>query len=67
MSDDPTYEQLGRDWIGRLPDGRRTMLKGSLAAARADVAAGRLVCARYPYCPHRDADDCMRRTRRSAR
>lgn len=55
-----TFEQSGPDWIGRRADGRRTALKGNLAAAQADARAGRVVCRLYPDCPHRDADACTR-------
>lgn len=55
-----TFERDGRDWIGRCVNGRRTALKGSEAAARADAAAGRVVCRLWPECPHRDADECTR-------
>ena len=57
---DATYEQVGTDWIGRTPGGQRTMLKRTLGAAQADVTAGRVVCSRWPDCPHRDADECGR-------
>lgn len=57
---DATYEQVGTDWIGRTADGKRTMLKRTLGAAQADVTAERFVCARWPHCSHRDADDCAR-------
>lgn len=56
---EPTYEQVLGGWIGRRDD-QRTMLKGSLAQAQHDVAIERFVCARWPLCSHRDADDCGR-------
>jgi hypothetical protein len=55
----PTFEQIGEDWIGML-GGRRTMLKRTLAWARHDVAHERFVCAHWPHCLHRDADACGR-------
>lgn len=40
------------DWRG-FAGTRRTMLKGSLAAARADVLSSRFVCACWPNCRHK--------------
>ncbi len=55
------FEKSGEDWIGRcLVNGRRTALKGSEQAARADAAAGRVVCRNWPSCDHRDPDVCTR-------
>lgn len=63
---EPTYEQVGDDWIGWLGE-RRTMLKKTLYWAQQDVANERFVCAAWPNCRHRDADECTRMTRRLPR
>jgi hypothetical protein len=53
------FAQDGLDWIGRnTVTGRRTALKGSEAAARKDVIAGRVVCRLWPNCEHYSPDGC---------
>ena len=61
-----TFEEVGGGWIG-FAHGRRTMLKSTLEWAQQDVANERYVCAAWPYCRHRDADECTRMTRRLPR
>lgn len=56
-----TFERDSEDWIGRnAQSGRRTALKGSEVAARADAAAGRYVCRNWPECPHQTPEACTR-------
>ena len=47
--------------------GLRTMLKRSREWAAIDVENDRFVCAAWPGCRHRDADECTRMTRRLPR
>lgn len=61
-----TFEEVGGGWIG-FANGRRTMLKSSLEWAQRDVTNERFVCADWPGCRHRDADECTRMTRRLPR
>lgn len=56
-----TFERSGLDWIGiNSSINRRTALKGSQQAAKADVEHERYVCRLWPNCPHRDPDACTR-------
>ena len=64
VSAEATYEQVPGGWIG-FAGGRRTMLKSSLEWAQLDVANERFVCAAWPGCRHRDADECSRARRRT--
>lgn len=41
------------DWIGYAPDGRRTMLKQTLAGAQSDILDERFVCTCWPNCRHK--------------
>jgi len=62
--DEATIETVVGGCIG-WKDGRRTMLKSSMHWAQQDIANGRFVCAAWPECRHRDADECSRARRRS--
>jgi len=63
-----TFERSGLDWIGRnAQTNRRTALKGTEQAARADAEAGRYVCRQWPECPHRDPDECTRAIKQQRR
>jgi len=56
-----TFERSGLDWIGiNAGINRRTALKGTQQAAKADAEQGRFVCRQWPSCPHRDPDACTR-------
>jgi hypothetical protein len=53
--DDGSHYELDSygDWIGYASDGRRTLMKRTLEAAREDVQAERFVCACWPNCKHK--------------
>ena len=66
MANSYTIEQVGAGAdIARTVDGRRTMLKASPEWARRDAENERFVCAAWPGCRHRDADECSRARRRT--
>lgn len=64
VSPEATYEQVGECWVG-YARGLRTMLKRSREWAAIDVENDRFVCAAWPECRHRDADECSRARRRT--
>ena len=64
MASSYTIETVRGGYIARTDDGQRTMLKSSPEWARRDADAERFVCAMWPRCAHRDADDCGRSSAR---